>query len=101
LRASELTGQDAEDRLHQAMITVNKNSVPFDPRPPMITSGVRLGTPALATRGFGDIEFTEVADIVAEALLPSPDVDALRARVGKLAAQFPLCPGLPPPATWA
>ncbi len=101
LRASELTGQDAEDRLHQAMITVNKNSVPFDPRPPMVTSGVRIGTPALATRGFGDAEFAEVADIVAQALLPMPDVDALRARVGRLAADFPLYPGLTSPGTWA
>ena len=101
LRASELTGQDAEDRLHQAMITVNKNSVPFDPRPPMVTSGVRLGTPALATRGFGDAEFAEVADIIAETLLPSPDFDALRARAGRLAVEFPLYPGLTSPSTWA
>ena len=101
LRASELTGQDAEDRLHQAMITVNKNSVPFDPRPPMVTSGVRLGTPALATRGFGDVEFAEVAEIIAEALLPMPDTDALRARVAKLAADFPLYPGLSSPGQWA
>ena len=101
LRAAEITGQDAEDLLHRAMITVNKNSVPFDPRPPMVTSGVRLGTPALATRGFGDAEFAEVAEIIAGALLPSPDVDALRARVAKLAADFPLYPGLSSPGHWA
>ncbi|HWL60446.1 MAG TPA: serine hydroxymethyltransferase [Microbacteriaceae bacterium] len=101
LRDSELTGQDAEDRLHRVDITVNKNSVPFDPRPPMVTSGVRLGTPALATRGFGDAEFTEVADIIAQALLPMPDLDALRARAGRLAADFPLYPGLTSPSTWA
>ena len=100
LRASELTGQEAEDRLHEAGITVNKNSVPFDPRPPMVTSGVRIGTPALATRGFGDAEFAEVADIIAEALLPSPDLARLRARVGALTEAFPLYPGLTSPGSW-
>jgi glycine hydroxymethyltransferase len=68
LRNAPITGQDAEDILHEAGITVNKNSVPFDPRPPMVTSGIRIGTPALATRGFGAQEFTEVADIIANAL---------------------------------
>jgi glycine hydroxymethyltransferase len=101
LRASELTGQDAEDRLHAARITVNKNSVPFDPRPPMTTSGVRIGTPALATRGFDDKEFTEVADIIAQALLPDPDLASLRERVGTLTEAFPLYPGLTSPGTWA
>ena len=65
LRNSELDGQQAEDRLHEAGITVNRNAVPNDPRPPMVTSGLRIGTPALATRGFGAEEFTEVADIIA------------------------------------
>ena len=69
LRASALDGKQAEDRLHEVGITVNRNAVPFDPRPPMVTSGIRIGTPALATRGFGDEEFREVADIVATALL--------------------------------
>jgi glycine hydroxymethyltransferase len=70
--------------------------VPFDPRPPRVTSGLRIGTPALATRGFGDAEFTEVADIIAAALRDgaSADADALRARVAKLTADFPLYPGL-------
>src|SRR3954463_11497647 len=74
LRTSELDGQQAEDVLHEVGITVNRNAVPFDPRPPMVTSGLRIGTPALATRGFGDVEFTEVADIIATALKPAPDV---------------------------
>ena len=65
LRNSELDGQQAEDRLHRIGITVNRNAVPFDPRPPMVSSGLRIGTPALATRGFGDAEFAEVADIIA------------------------------------
>ncbi|MCS5714756.1 serine hydroxymethyltransferase [Herbiconiux sp. CPCC 205716] len=94
LRTSELDGQQAEDILHEVGITVNRNSVPFDPRPPMVTSGLRIGTPALATRGFGDAEFTEVADIIATALKPAPDVEALRARVLTLTDGFPLYPGL-------
>ncbi|MFE0021252.1 serine hydroxymethyltransferase [Amycolatopsis sp. NPDC059021] len=93
LRNSDLDGQQAEDRLHSVGITVNRNAVPFDPRPPMVTSGIRIGTPALATRGFGDDEFREVADIIATALLPAFDdavAAALRARVAALADAFPL-----------
>jgi len=92
LRNSALDGQQAEDRLHEVGITVNRNAVPFDPRPPMVTSGLRIGTPALATRGFGAAEFTEVADVIALALQPEFDADALRARVAKLTAEFPLYP---------
>ncbi len=96
LRASELDGQQAEDLLHSVGITVNRNAVPFDPRPPRVTSGLRIGTPALATRGFGDAEFTEVADIIATALVQgkATDVAALKARVDALTEQFPLYPGL-------
>ena len=92
LRHSDLDGQQAEDLLHTAGITVNRNAVPFDPRPPRVTSGLRIGTPALATRGFGDVEFTEVADIIATALIngASTDVEALKARVLKLTDGFPL-----------
>jgi glycine hydroxymethyltransferase len=90
LRESEVDGKQAEDLLHQVGITVNRNSVPFDPRPPMVTSGVRIGTPALATRGFGDAEFTEVADIIANTLMPNPDIEALSARVKALTDAFPL-----------
>ncbi len=97
LRNSELDGQQAEDRLHSVGITVNRNAIPFDPRPPMVTSGLRIGTPALATRGFGAEDFTEVADIIAEALKPSFDEtvkSALAARVTALAEKHPLYPGL-------
>ncbi|GAA3864572.1 serine hydroxymethyltransferase [Saccharothrix violaceirubra] len=87
---SELDGQQAEDRLHEVGITVNRNAVPNDPRPPMVTSGLRIGTPALATRGFGADDFAEVADIIANALLPTADLDGLRGRVEVLAAKFPL-----------
>lgn len=90
LRNSPLDGQQAEDLLHHVGITVNRNAVPFDPRPPMVTSGVRIGTPALATRGFGDAEFAEVADIIAHTLMPNPDVSALQARVRALTEAFPL-----------
>ena len=94
LRSSSLDGKQAEDRLHEVGITVNRNAVPFDPRPPVVTSGLRIGTPALATRGFGDEQFAEVSDIIAEALQPAPDIAALRARAGRLAADFPLYDGL-------
>ncbi|NUP53706.1 MAG: serine hydroxymethyltransferase [Catenulispora sp.] len=97
LRGSELDGRQAEDRLHEIGITVNRNAVPFDPRPPMVTSGLRIGTPALATRGFGELAFTEVADVIAEALSPGYDADraaGLRVRVAALAQKHPLYPGL-------
>ena len=94
LRDAPINGQETEDLLHEVGITVNRNSVPNDPRPPMVTSGVRIGTPALATRGFGAEEFTEVADIIAHVLMPNPDVAALQARVRKLTEAFPLYSGL-------
>ncbi|MFD1939409.1 serine hydroxymethyltransferase [Nonomuraea mangrovi] len=90
LRDSELDGKQAEDRLHEVGITVNRNAVPFDPRPPMVTSGLRIGTPALATRGFGAGDFTEVADIIAAALAPQADLSFLRGRVEALAGKHPL-----------
>jgi glycine hydroxymethyltransferase len=94
LVGSELDGKQAEDRLHEVGITVNRNAVPNDPRPPMVTSGLRIGTPALATRGFGAADFAEVADVIAAALQPSPDLAELRARVEVLAAKHPLYPTL-------
>ncbi|MEY4367503.1 MAG: hypothetical protein RLZ28_918 [Actinomycetota bacterium] len=97
LRDAPIDGQTAEDLLHEAGITVNRNSVPNDPRPPMVTSGVRIGTPALATRGFGAAEFTEVADIIASVLKPEPNIAELRKRVRVLTEKFPLYSGL---ETW-
>jgi glycine hydroxymethyltransferase len=95
LRYSPLDGKAAEDLRHEIGITVNRNAMPNDPRPPMVTSGLRIGTPALATRGFGDPEFTEVADIIATALTQrsSTDVAGLRPRVRRLASEFPLFEG--------
>ncbi|MDX1880268.1 serine hydroxymethyltransferase [Mycolicibacterium sp. 141076] len=97
LRESELDGKQAEDRLHRVGITVNRNAVPFDPRPPMVSSGVRIGTAALATRGFDLDSFREVADVISHALRPDADdaaLDALRTRVDALADRFPLYPDL-------
>ncbi|WP_408928545.1 serine hydroxymethyltransferase [Corynebacterium tuberculostearicum] len=96
LRNSELDGQQAEDLLHEVGITVNRNAVPNDPRPPMVTSGLRIGTSALATRGLDAEAFTEVADIIGTALVQgkNADVEALRARVHKIAQHYPLYEGL-------
>ena len=96
LRNSELDGQQAEDLLHEVGITVNRNAVPNDPRPPMVTSGLRIGTPALATRGLDAAAFGEVADIIGTALVngKNADIAALRARVDAVAAQYPLYEGL-------
>ena len=96
LRHSSMDGQQAEDLLDAVGITVNRNVVPWDPRPPRVTSGLRIGTPALATRGFGAEEFTEVADVIAVALRDGSgaDVEALAARTARLADSFPLYEGL-------
>ncbi|MFV0460503.1 MAG: serine hydroxymethyltransferase [Actinomycetales bacterium] len=94
---SELDGKQAEDRLHRVGITVNRNAVPNDPRPPMVTSGLRIGTPALATRGLQTDDFVEVADIIAAALQPElseADEAVLRGRVEALASKYPLYPAL-------
>jgi glycine hydroxymethyltransferase len=92
LRESELDGQQAEDRLHDIGITVNRNAVPFDPRPPAVSSGLRIGTPALATRGLQAGDFTEVGKIIAAAL--QPDFDARRGelaeRVQTIVERYPL-----------
>lgn len=101
LRASELDGRQAEDRLHEIGITVNRNAIPFDPRPPMVTSGLRIGTPALATRGLQEADFVEVGRIIADALAPG-DFEARRAelveRVTEIAERYPLYPQLGAPA---
>lgn len=94
LRNAAINGKEAEDLLHEVGITVNRNSIPNDPRPPMVTSGLRIGTPALATRGFDAEAFTEVADIIAETLKPGVDVAAQRERVTALCEKFPLYSGI-------
>ena len=94
LRESELDGQVAEDRLDEIGITVNRNAVPFDPRPPMVTSGLRIGTPALATRGLSIDDFSEVGTVIAEALGPDFEQSKadLKARTAAIAAARPLYP---------
>ncbi|WP_288813463.1 serine hydroxymethyltransferase [uncultured Corynebacterium sp.] len=94
LRNSKLDGQQGEDLLHEVGITVNRNAVPFDPRPPMVTSGLRIGASALASRGLDAEAFTEVADVIGTALAGNADLEALRARVEKVTRDFPLYEGL-------
>jgi glycine hydroxymethyltransferase len=92
LRESDLDGQQAEDRLHSIGVTVNRNAVPFDPRPPMVTSGLRVGTPALATRGLQVDDFHDIGKILATALTPAYDgaKDDLLERVNGIAERYPL-----------
>jgi glycine hydroxymethyltransferase len=101
LRDSELAGPDAESRLDEIGITVNRNAVPNDPRPAMITSGLRIGTSAMATRGLQVDDFREIGSVIAEALTgafePS-DVAALAERTRALAESYPLYPHLNAPA---
>jgi glycine hydroxymethyltransferase len=96
LRNAEIDGRQAEDRLATIGITVNRNAVPFDPRPPMVTSGLRIGTPALAARGFQAEDFAAVADLIAQCLIAAPDSDTakLARAVGELAERHPLYPQL-------
>ena len=93
LRESSLDGRQAEDRLHSIGITVNRNAVPFDPRPPAVSSGLRIGTPALATRGLQDEDFVEVGMILAEALGQDGFEDRradLSERTAAIAERYPL-----------
>ncbi len=100
LRDSELDGMQAEDRLHEIGITVNRNAVPFDPRPPAISSGLRIGTPALATRGVQADDFTEIGRVIAAALQPGfEDAKAdLAERATAIAERYPLYSHLRAPA---
>ena len=103
LRPKNLTGTVAEKSLERAGLTCNKNGIPFDPQKPMVTSGIRLGTPAGTTRGFGPAEFRNVADLIAETLNglaqsntgENADVEAaVHAKVKALTARFPIYRGL-------
>jgi len=98
LTPTELDGQTAEDRLDEVGITVNRNAIPFDPRPPMNPSGLRIGTPALTTRGMVEEDMTEIASVIATAL--GPDFEAAKAGLGERTAalmdRYPLYPQLSP-----
>jgi glycine hydroxymethyltransferase len=101
LRQSEWTGKAAEERLHEVNITVNRNTVPFDERPPTVASGVRIGTPAMTMRGFDEDDFREVGRIIVDALSDAPDIDSLRSRADALCDKRPLYPGFRGYTTYA
>ncbi|HZG34570.1 MAG TPA: serine hydroxymethyltransferase [Gaiellaceae bacterium] len=101
LRATDWTGKDAEERLHEVKLTVNRNTVPFDERPPTVASGVRIGTPAATMRGFDEEDFREVGRVIAGALGASPDLPALAARAFALCERRPLYPGFRGYASYA
>jgi glycine hydroxymethyltransferase len=92
LRGTEITGKAAEEALDRAHITVNKNAIPFDPRPPFVTSGIRIGTPAVTTRGMREPEMEQIADLIARALQQLGDEPALTRLAGEVRA---LCEGFP------
>lgn len=97
LRSISMTGKVADQLMSEVNITTNKNTVPFDPESPFVTSGLRLGSPAMTTRGLGTTEFVEIANIIADRLLNPQDesvAQACRQRVAKLCEQFPLYPHL-------
>jgi glycine hydroxymethyltransferase len=94
LRGSELTGKQAEDRLAEIGITANRNTVPFDERPPTVASGVRFGTPAATMRGLDEADAREVGAVVAAAVQPQPELPPLAARIDAILERRPLYPGL-------
>jgi glycine hydroxymethyltransferase len=93
LRSTEWTGKAAEERLDEVKLTVNRNTVPFDERPPTVASGVRIGTPAATMRGFDEEDFREVGRIIVEALNQDADLNGPRSRAEALCAKHPLYPG--------
>src|SRR5919202_80139 len=93
LRSTDWTGKNTEERLHEVKLTVNRNTVPFDERPPTVASGVRIGTPAATMRGFDEDDFREIGQIIVGALADGADLDALAARSLALCDKRPLYPG--------
>jgi glycine hydroxymethyltransferase len=94
LQESPFSGKEAEDRLHAIHVTVNRNSIPFDPRPAMETSGVRIGTPAATMRGLDEADFAEVGRIIAACVTEGADLDALRGEIDAILARRPLYEGM-------
>jgi glycine hydroxymethyltransferase len=97
LRAKGITGKEAEDALGRAFITVNKNAIPNDPQKPMVTSGIRIGTPAMTTRGFKEIEAEQVANLIADVLEAPHDeaaIAAVREQARALCRRFPVYPAV-------
>ena len=95
LRRTEWSGKDAEERLAEVGITVNRNTVPFDERPPTVASGFRVGTPAMTMRGLDEDDFREIGAIMCDAMQPDAGLSALRARSAALVESRPLYSGLP------
>jgi glycine hydroxymethyltransferase len=97
LRSIEMTGKRADQLVSGVNITANKNTVPYDPESPFVTSGLRLGSPAMTTRGMGSDQFATIADIIADRLL-NPEDEAMQKscldRVASLCERFPLYPHL-------
>jgi glycine hydroxymethyltransferase len=93
LRSTEWSGKEAEERLAEVKLTVNRNTVPFDERPPTVASGIRIGTPAATMRGFDEDDFREIGRIICEALADGADLPALAARSETLCERRPLYPG--------
>jgi glycine hydroxymethyltransferase len=93
LRSTDWTGKDAEERLDEVKLTVNRNTVPFDERPPTVASGIRIGTPAATMRGFDEDDFREIGRIIVGALAEGADIAGLRARTEALCEKRPLYPG--------
>jgi glycine hydroxymethyltransferase len=93
LTGENITGKEAEEALDRAGITVNKNAIPYDARPPAVTSGIRLGTPCVTTRGMGEPEMTEIADIISRVLRDNHNQDTMKLlgqRVKTLCTRFPI-----------
>jgi glycine hydroxymethyltransferase len=93
LRSTEWSGKEAEERLAEVKLTVNRNTVPFDERPPTVASGIRIGTPAATMRGLNEADFREVGQVITGALADESDVPALTARIEALCERRPLYPG--------
>ena len=96
LRSKNITGKAAEAALGDAHITVNKNAIPNDPQKPFVTSGIRIGTPAMTTRGFTEIEAEHVAELIADVLDAPADksvIERVRAAVNELCKRFPVYGG--------
>jgi glycine hydroxymethyltransferase len=93
LRSTEWSGKEAEERLAEVKLTVNRNTVPFDERPPTVASGIRIGTPAATMRGFDEADFREVGQVITGALADATELGALTARIEALCERRPLYPG--------
>jgi len=92
-----MTGKRADRLMGEIHITANKNTIPFDPQPPFVASGLRLGSPALTTRGLGPVEFEEIGEIIADCLFQPEEpavLEECRQRVAQLCRRFPLYPHL-------